>query len=159
MYQFTLNLDSVDWRRVTDSTHHDFKIDFEYSLLGFDLEAGRLDMLLRYAADKGHCRRHRHVASTMTFVLDGEQHLEELQEDGVIKRVSRRKGDYALSPADAKPHREHGGESGGTVLLSMLALDGVLFEYFGPEPDDSWTVSIAEFVKSWDSGEIYGLNA
>ena len=159
MNQFTLNLDSVDWRRVTDPTHHDFKIDFEYSLLGFDLEAGRLDMLLRYAADKGHCRRHRHVASTMTFVLDGEQHLEEPQEDGVIKRVLRRKGDYALSPADAKPHREHGGESGGTVLLSMLAPDGVLFEYFGPEPDDSWTVSIAEFVKSWDSGEIYGLNA
>ena len=159
MHQFTLNLDSVDCRRVTDSTHHDFKIDFEYSLLGFDLEAGRLDMLLRYAADKGHCRRHRHVASTMTFVLDGEQHLEESQEDGVIKRVLRRKGDYALSPADAKPHREHGGESGGTVLLSMLAPDGVLFEYFGPEPDDSWTVSIAEFVKSWDSGEIYGLNA
>ena len=159
MHQFTLNLDSVDWRRVTDPTHHDFKIDFEYSLLGFDLEAGRLDMLLRYAADKGHCRRHRHVASTMTFVLDGEQHLEEPQEDGVIKRVLRRKGDYALSPADAKPHREHGGEGGGTVLLSMLAPDGVLFEYFGAEPDDSWTVSIAEFVKSWDSGEIYGLNA
>ncbi|MDG1163111.1 MAG: hypothetical protein P8N01_06530 [Burkholderiales bacterium] len=158
MHQFTLNLDSVDWRRVTDPTHHDFKIDFEYSLLGFDLEAGRLDMLLRYAADKGHCRRHRHVASTMTFVLDGEQHLEESQENGVIKRVLRRKGDYALSPADAKPHREHGGESGGTVLLSMLAPDGVLFEYFGPEPDDSWTVSIAEFVRSWESGEIYGLN-
>ena len=45
------------------------------------------------------------------------------------------------------------------MLLSILASDGVLFEYFGPEPDDYWTVLIGEFVKSWESDEIYGLSA
>ena len=96
------------------------------------------------------------MASTMTLVLEGEQHLQELRVDGSTKIVSRKKGDYALSPGDARPHLEHGGDSGGTVLLSMCANYGVIFEYFGEEAEASWTVSIAEFVSSWERGEIYG---
>ena len=110
MHQLTLNLDSVNWRRVTDSTNHDFKFDFKYSLLGFDPAVGRLDMLLRYASDKERCRKHRHFASTMNLVLDGEQHLEEPQEGSAKKRVFRRKGDYALSPVDAKCEHEERAE-------------------------------------------------
>ena len=41
------DFDSVEWRRVTDPNCKDFKVDFEYSLLGYDLQSGRLDMLLR----------------------------------------------------------------------------------------------------------------
>tara|TARA_B110000483_G_C18206106_1_gene547709 strand:- start:5267 stop:5746 length:480 start_codon:yes stop_codon:yes gene_type:complete len=153
----SFNLDRVEWRRIADSSNAGYKIDFEYSLLGFDLDAGRLDMLLRYAAGRGHCRRHRHVASTMTLVLEGEQCLQETQADGSTRSISRNKGDYALSPADSRPHLEHGGENGGTVLLSMCTNDGILFEYFGDESEEPWTVSIDEFVSSWKCGEIYGL--
>ena len=49
----SFDLDRVEWRRVTDPKCFAFKVDFEYSLLGYDLDTGRLDMLLRYAA-KGH---------------------------------------------------------------------------------------------------------
>ena len=64
----------VTWRHVTDPKSKDVNVDFEYSLLGYDLDTGRLDMLLRYGS-LGHCRRHRHVASTLTMVLEGEQYL------------------------------------------------------------------------------------
>ena len=37
-------------------------------------------MLLRYGKG-GYCRRHRHVASTVTLVLEGEQFLEEMLPD------------------------------------------------------------------------------
>ena len=50
--------------------------------------------------------------------------------DGTTRSVHRKKGDYALAPADAHPHDERGGDGGGTVLLSMTAPDGILFEYF-----------------------------
>ena len=43
------------------------------------------------------------------------------------------------------------------VLLSMCTNDGILFEYFGDESEEPWTVSIDEFVSSWKCGEIYGL--
>lgn len=146
---------TVEWRRVTDPACTDFTVDFEYSLLGYDLETGRLDMLLRWPPH-GHCRRHRHVAATMTLVLEGEQLLSERQPDGTAKAIRRRKGDYALAPADALPHDECGGAEGGTVLLSMQAPDGVLFEYFDERKQTRWTVSVGEFVAAWESGEAYG---
>ena len=149
------SFESVEWRRVTDPNCKDFRVDFEYSLLGYDTPSGRLDMLLRYGKG-GHCRRHRHVASTVTLVLEGEQFLKEMLPDGTTKSVHRKKGDYALAPADAHPHDEHGGEEGATVLLSMTAPDGIIFEYFDENMENGWTLSIAEYVESWNNGTVYG---
>ena len=151
----SFDLHSVEWRRVTDPDCKQFRVDFEYSLLGYDLPSGRLDMLLRYGKG-GHCRRHRHVASTVTLVLEGEQFLEEKMPDGTTKSIHRKKGDYALSPADAHPHDENGGEEGATVLLSMTAPDGILFEYFDENMENGWTLSIEEYVESWNNGTAYG---
>ncbi|NKB55126.1 MAG: hypothetical protein GKS00_02215 [Alphaproteobacteria bacterium] len=148
--------DSVEWRRVVDSDSEDFKIDFEYSLLGYDLPSGRLDMLLRFAGNGGHCRRHRHVASTVTLVLEGEQHVDELQRDGTIKSIVRKAGDYALAGIDALPHLERGGPEGGTVLLSLQAPDGVLFEYFDKNMKNRRSLTIEQYVDSWDRGIVPG---
>ena len=147
---------SVEWRRVTDVACKEFKVDFEYSLLGYDLASGRLDMLLRYAKGRGHCRRHRHVASTLTLVLEGEQHLLEMQPDGTTKSISRRKGDYALASPDALPHIECGGDEGGTIVLSMTAPDGILFEYFDENMENGWTLSIEQYVDAWNKRTPYG---
>ena len=51
---------SIEWRHITDPNEKALLIDFEYSLLGYDAENGRLDMLLRFPDNGGHCRRHRH---------------------------------------------------------------------------------------------------
>ena len=154
----TIDLERVAWRRVTQPECTDFLIDFEYSLLGYDRDTGRLDMLLRYAPN-GHCRRHRHLAATATLVLEGEQFLVEGLPDGTVKHVHRKAGDYALSPADAQPHDEFGGPEGGTVLLSMSAPDGQLFEYSNDTNTKTWTLSIDQYVDSWERGELYGQAA
>ena len=146
----------VEWRRYKDPSCKEFKIDFDYSLLGYDIESCRLDMLLRYPKGKSHCRRHRHIASTLTLVLEGEQHITELDADGSKNFIHRKKGDYALAHSDALPHFENGGDIGGTVLLSMHAKDGILFEYFDENMQNGWTVSIAEYVESWNAGIAYG---
>ena len=146
----------TEWRRVIDATCKEYKIDSEYTLLGYDIENGRLDMLLRYAPGFGHCRRHRHVASTLTLVLEGEQNLRELQPDGSYNEVHRKQGDYALAPPDALAHHENGGEGGGTVFLSMSAPDGILFEYFDEDMKNGWTVSIEQYVEAWNKGEVHG---
>ena len=151
----TFDLQSVEWRRVTDANSKDIRVDFEYSLLGYDLPSGRLDMLLRFGKG-GHCRRHRHLASTVTLVLEGEQFLAEMLPDGSTRSVHRKKGDYALAPADALPHDEWGGAEGGTVLLSMTAPDGILFEYFDENMRNSWTLSIEQYVASWNNKTVYG---
>ncbi len=152
----SFDLQSVEWRHVTDPECTAFTVDFEYSLLGYDLPTNRLDMLLRYASN-GHCRRHRHIASTVTMVLEGEQFLSEFLPDGSTKSVHRKQGDYALATADAHPHDEYGGANGGTVLLSMSAPTGVLFEYFDETMENSWTVSIEQYVESWNNGTVHGF--
>ena len=147
--------DKVEWRRVTDPSCTEFHVEFDYSLLGYDVPSQRLDMMLRYI-NNGHCRRHRHIASTMTLVLEGEQHLNELQPDGSRKHIVRRQGEYALSPVDALPHDEWGGDEGGVVIYSLHAPNGVIFEYFNEDMTETWTTSIEEFVQSWENGSVYG---
>ena len=147
--------ENVEWRHVTDPQCTEFNVDFEYSLLGYDLESGRLDMLLRYGK-RGYCRRHRHLASTVTMVLEGEQFLTEIEPGGTTRTVHRKKGDYALAGADALPHLECGGDDGGTVLLSMTAPDGVLFEYFDEKMENGWTLSIEQYVDAWNNGTVHG---
>ncbi len=149
---------SVEWRRVSDLSDKAYPVDFEYSLLGYDLATGRLDMLLRYAPGSSHCRRHRHVAATATLVLEGEQFVTDVLPDGSLgSTVHRRKGDYALAAGDAHPHNEHGGEGGGTVLLSLsTGPDGVLFEYLDGNMENGWTLNIRDYVDAWERGAIHG---
>lgn len=153
--------DSVEWRHYSDLSDPNMKVDFSYSLLGYDLETGRLDMLLRYGKGRGHCRRHRHVAATATLVLEGEQFVNDVMQDGTVgPTVHRKKGDYALAPADAHAHNECGGEDGGTVLLSMQArTDGVLFEYFDENMQNPWPLTIQQYVDAWERGATYGEKA
>ncbi|PPR64494.1 MAG: hypothetical protein CFH10_00238, partial [Alphaproteobacteria bacterium MarineAlpha4_Bin2] len=80
----SFNPQAVEWRRVTDPSETAFLIDFEYSLLGYDAVSGRLDMLLRFSENGGHCRRHRHIAATATLVLEGEQHVSETLPSGSV---------------------------------------------------------------------------
>ena len=147
---------AVEWRHFADPTCREFRVDFEYSLLGYDIEAGRLDMLLRYPPGFGHCRRHRHVASTVTLVLDGEQHLTEIAADGTHKMIVRRQGEYALAAPDALPHLESGGAGGGTVVLSMTTPNGILFEYLDADLKNGTTLTIQEYVDAWVKGVPYG---
>ena len=153
----TFDLDAVEWRHMADPKETEFLIDFEYSLLGYDIPSGRLDMLLRFKGNGGHCRRHRHIAATMTMVLEGEQHVTEHDTDGTVtKSAVRKKGEYALAEADADSHMERGGPDGGTVLLSMSAPDGRLFEYFDRDGNSIKVLTIPEYVKSWNRGLVPG---
>ena len=53
-----------------DLENKEFKVDFDYSLLGYDIRSGRLDMLLRYA-NLSHCRRHRHTSFNINNGFEG----------------------------------------------------------------------------------------
>jgi len=147
---------AVEWRRVTDPSETTFLIDFEYSLLGYDAVSGRLDMLLRFSDNSGHCRRHRHIAATATLVLEGEQHVSETLPTRSVNTFIRKKDDYALADPDAAAHMERGGPNGGTILLSMSAPDGRFFEYFDEDMKSIGILTIEDYVAAWNRGSIPG---
>ena len=61
------------WRRVTGAPDGSYFVHHEYTILGHDLAAGTLDMVVRWDGDGGHCPLHRHTATTSVLVLGGEQ--------------------------------------------------------------------------------------
>ena len=41
-------------------------------------------------------------------------------------------------------------------MLSMLAEDGVLFEYFDANMEKSWPLTITQYVDSWHKNTVHG---
>ncbi|NKC01457.1 MAG: hypothetical protein GKR90_23570 [Pseudomonadales bacterium] len=143
---------SVDWHHITDAPGEvDYHLDYEYSVLGYDTDAGQLDMLMRFRPEGGYCERHSHVAATTTLILTGEQHLEEIQLDGSTQTIVRPTGAYAISPPDAQPHMETGGPEGCTLLLSLKADQGVLFAVYDKAFQRKAVVTIEDFIQRWES--------
>ncbi len=143
--------EQVDWHHVQGGPDFtEYKLDYAYSVLGYDLPSGRLDMLMKFTGNGGHCERHRHVASTTTLILAGEQHLQQQNPDGSFQHIVRKQGEYALATRDAHPHMERGGEQGCTLLLSLHAVDGILFEVMDANFQPIVAVSIEDFVERWE---------
>jgi hypothetical protein len=141
------------WRLVEGDDSLSYKVRHEYTVLGYDVGKGTLDMIVRWAPDGGHCPLHRHVATTSILVLDGEQHLQDLLPDGSRSEPRvRRAGDYALSTGDPYPHFECGGETGGAVFFgSHAGEDGVLYEIVDEQGNLLMNTTIQSLVDDWES--------
>jgi hypothetical protein len=129
MAQSHIDPNRYRWREVTGEPELSYKVRHDYTILGYDLEAGTLDMIVRWAGDGGHCPIHRHTATTTVLVLEGEQHLQDLHSDGTRgePRV-RRAGDYGLTVGDVHPHLERGGPEGGVAFFGNHSSSGLLYE-------------------------------
>ena len=138
------------WREVTGDETLSYKVRHDYTILGYDIEAGTLDMLVRWADDGGHCPIHRHTATTTVLVLEGEQHLWDLKPDGTRgEHRVRRAGEYALSTGDQYPHLESGGDTGGITFFSNHAADGVLYEILDENLQVLADTTIEGLVDDW----------
>ena len=153
MQAFTKHFDpdSVDWHHISSDDFEGYNLDYEYSLLGYDLAAGKLDMMMRFRPGGGYCEPHSHIAATTIMVLQGEQHVEQQLPDGGVKKIVRKAGEYAITGRDALPHLETGGPEGAILLLSLQTDSGLLFEAFDPDFNKLLDVDIPFMVERWES--------
>jgi hypothetical protein len=138
------------WREVTGEPELSYKVRHDYTILGYDLNAGTLDMVVRWAGDGGHCPIHRHTATTTVLVLEGEQHLWDIEPDG--KRGEhrvRRAGDYALTVGDALPHLERGGAEGGVAFFGNHSSDGLLYQILDEDMKVIFDVTMEGLLADW----------
>ena len=152
MEKSTFDQSRHKWREVRGDASSSYKIRHDYTILGHDVAAGTLDMVVRWTNDGGHCPIHRHLATTTNLVLEGEQHLWDIHPDGTrgAPRV-RRAGDYALSTGDALSHLERGGPEGGLVFFGTHTRDGVLYEILGEDLKPLANVTIEGLVADWQA--------
>ena len=138
------------WREVTGEPGLSYKVRHDYTILGYDLAAGTLDMVVRWEGDEGHCPIHRHTATTTVLVLEGEQHLWDLHPDGTRGEPKvRRAGDYALTVDAALPHLERGGDEGGLVFFGNHSNDGRLYELYDEDLKVVADVTMELLVADW----------
>ena len=150
MAQSNFDVSRHKWRHVTGEPGLSYKVRHDYTILGYDLAAGTLDMVVRWAGDGGHCPIHRHTATTTVLVLEGEQHLWDLHPDGTRgEHRVRRTGDYALTVGEALPHLERGGADGGVVFFGNHSGDGLLYEILDEDLKLIVEVTMEGLVADW----------
>ena len=139
-----------EWREVTGGPELSYKVRHDYTILGYDVAAGTLDMVVRWEGDGGHCPIHRHASTTTVLVIAGEQHLWDLQPDGTRGEYKvRNAGDYALTVGDGLPHLERGGAEGGIAFFGNHCTDGLLYEILDEDMKVVADVTIEGLVADW----------
>ncbi len=122
-------LDSSEllWVHNPPDPRFSYPIDYDFAVLGYQQDFGRLDLLIRWAPNS-FCHFHRHIGATTTLVLEGEHHVIDLDEKGQeIEHDVRPAGDYRTSPG-GDLHMERGGPDGSLVLFAMFEPSGRMFE-------------------------------
>jgi hypothetical protein len=147
-----LDSEGYDWREVTGSENSSYPIHHDLCVLGYDRDAGTLDMLVRFDNRGGHCQAHRHITTTSVLVLEGEQHLDELRPDGERVHKVRKAGTYHLTTGDPYPHLERGGPDGAVLFFSHHSDDGRLYEIVDDDGRVLSTVTIDSLISTWESG-------
>lgn len=123
---FNFDTSRIEWTHIEDP-EAGYPCEYDLAILSADPKAGRLDLIVKWPANS-YCHFHRHVADTAILVVEGEQHITEINDDGSegASKV-RPAGTYAFSPG-GEAHMEKGGPEGAIVFFAMYAADGRLFE-------------------------------
>ena len=150
MTQSSFDPERHAWRRVEGDPELPYLVRHDYTILGHDVAAGTLDMVLRWEGDGGHCPMHRHICTTSVLVLAGEQHTWDLNPDGSLgAHTVRQAGEYSLNLGDRPPHLERGGDDGAIVFFGGHHQDGILYELLAPDMKVITEVTIEGLVQDW----------
>lgn len=147
-----LDCERYAWREITGSEDSSYVIHHDLCVLGYDRDAGTLDLLIRFDDKGGHCQAHRHVSTTSVLVLEGEQHIDELRPDGERVHKVRTAGTHHLMTGDQYPHLERGGPEGAVLFFSHHSDDGRLYEIVDDAGNALSTVTIDSLISMWESG-------
>ncbi len=144
IYQF--DGDKIAWTSTDDPTQG-YPCKYEMAVLGADPETGRLDLIVRWPPNS-YCHFHRHVADTAVLVLEGEQHIVEIHDDGTEgEHKVRPAGTYVMSPG-GEAHMEYGGPEGATVFFALQAGDGPVFETLDLDMNILNAATVADMAES-----------
>ena len=145
------DLGGYEWITVEAPPIGDCEIHHEMTVLGYDRDAGTLDLMIRFDDRGGHCSPHRHITTTSVFVVAGEQHLQDLLPNGERVAKVRPAGGYHLTTGDPHPHLERGGPDGAVVFYSHHTTDGRLYETIDEHGEVRGTVMLDDLIAMWEN--------
>jgi len=117
-------------------------------VLGVNQVRQQVDLYFRLLPG-ARCPAHRHVGPTDTLVVEGEHRTWELRNDDWHLDQVRPAGFFGANEGDHL-HSEEGGSEGAIVLLSMQAVDGVIWETFDEHGQLIETSMLSDFARVLD---------
>ena len=117
-------------------------------MLGVNSARQQVDIFFRL--DPGaRCPAHRHLGPTDTLVVEGEHRIHQRTDDVWVLTEVRAPGTFAANEGD-QLHSEEGGSEGAIVHLSMMAIDGVIWEVLDEEGRVEAVTTLEDFQRALD---------
>ena len=95
------------------------------------------------------CVPHHHVGPTTTLVIEGEHRTYAKSADGWALDQVRPPGTF-VSHDEGSIHIEEGGEHGTVILLSMQAVDGVIWDVLDDDGAIIESTTVKDFLRAHD---------
>ena len=143
--KFKFDTTNVEWKDfVTEGCY--------YRILDVNVPARTADMLVKFEPG-ARCLNHRHVARTMSFVLEGELHVIEKLADGSTRESIKPAGTFSAD-ATNEAHIEGGGDQGVVVYFSMRGDSDHIYDFIDENLAVKRTITIQDFdrdFRNWSS--------
>lgn len=138
------DLDTVQWYRLVGGADFDYPVNYAVAVVDADVAAGRIELLVKWEPN-AYCHYHSHLGTTRSAVLRGEQHLVETRPHERVHKV--RRAGFQGAIADGDTHMEYAGPEGLTMLFSIHAEDGRLFDLLDQDGKVFATATIEDLVE------------
>lgn len=137
---FRFDTSDVDWKEFIPGS-----VDFR--ILDVNVAARTVDLLAKFAPGK-QCFYHRHVAHTISLVLEGELHIIEKSVQGDVHKV-KPAGSFSSGAVD-EVHIEGGGAEGALVYFSMRGDSDRIYDMLNEELTLVQAITIQDFARDWE---------
>jgi len=143
--EFRFDTRHIEWVHFDGGPDFDYPIDYDLAVLGADPGNGTIDLLVKWAPN-AYCHFHRHCGATTVLVLEGEQHVYEVTDDGETIHKVRRAGAYAHNPG-GDVHMERGGPEGALIFFAIQSSDGHVFDLLDKDRNILVTSTVEEMAQ------------
>ena|SRR5213594_1402226 len=120
-----------------------------YRILDVSVAARTADMIVKFEPN-ARCLNHRHVARTMSFVLEGDLHVLEQTADGKTRTTVKPAGTFSAD-ATNEVHVEGGGAQGVVVYFSMRGDRDHIYDFVNDDMSLRRVIMIQDFDRDFQN--------
>jgi hypothetical protein len=140
--KFSFDTSNIEWKEfVTEGCY--------YRLLDVNVPARTADMIVKFEPN-ARCLNHRHVARTMSFVLEGELHVVEKTADGKTRTTVKPAGTFSAD-ATNEVHVEGVGAQCVVVYFSMRGDTDHIYDFVNDDMSLRRKITIQDFDRDFQN--------